>query len=106
MGKGTTSKRGKDGRKPARPRDREVAAAETKRDAKGVRDVAAAEDESPAVQFKPPLKPRRGLFIALVALFALWFGFLLFLYFKTEYGHGLEQHAVPRPTPAGAEPTR
>jgi len=104
MGKGTTSKRGKDARKPARPRDREPAAAEAKESKRVARD--GAEDESPAVQFKPPLKPRRGLFIALVALFALWFGFLLFLYFKTEYGHGLQQHAPAKPTPQGAEPTR
>src|SRR4051794_17805254 len=103
MGKGTTSKRGKDARKPARPRDRE-GAAEPKRDAKDVREAAA--DESPAVQFLPPFKPRRGLFVALAVLFALWFGFLLYLYFKTEYGHGLEQHAVPPPTPTGVESTR
>lgn len=111
MGKGTTSKRGKDGRKPARPRDREPAAAEAanpkekpKDSKRVVRDEAA--DESPAVQFKPPLEPRRGLFVAMVAVFALWIGFLLFMYFKTEYGHSLEQHAAPRPTPPGAESTR
>ena len=101
MGKGTTTKRGKDARKPARPPGREPAAGESKRDVRG-----GAEDDAPVVEFKPPLRPRRGLFIALVAVFALWIGFLLFLYCKTEYGRGLEQHAVPRPTPPGAESTR
>src|SRR5436309_4380947 len=104
MGKGTTSKRGKDGRKPARPLDREPPA-DVRPKTRNVPDERQDAD-APAVQFKPPLKPRRGLFLLLTAVFALWFGFLLYLYFKTEYGRGLEQHAPTGPTPAGVESTR
>jgi hypothetical protein len=39
------------------------------------------------IEFGPPLKPRRGLLIALSVLFALWFAFLLGVYFKTVYPH-------------------
>lgn len=39
------------------------------------------------IEFGPPLKPRKGLLIALSVLFALWFAFLLGLYFTTVYPH-------------------
>jgi hypothetical protein len=37
------------------------------------------------VQFKPPLKPHRGVFIGLCVAFAVWVGVLLALYLKTVY---------------------
>ncbi len=37
------------------------------------------------IEFKPPLKPHPKLFLALLILFTLWIGVLLFLYFKTVY---------------------
>jgi hypothetical protein len=38
--------------------------------------------EAPAPK---PLKPRPRLFVALCAIFALWVGALLLMYFKTVY---------------------
>lgn len=52
------------------------------------------------IEFGPPLKPRRALLIALSILFALWFAFLLGVYFKTVYPH---RHPAPtHPAPAAA----
>ena len=39
----------------------------------------------PGVEFKPPLKPHRGLFILLCVVLAVWVGVLLVMYFKTVY---------------------
>jgi hypothetical protein len=46
--------------------------------------------------FKPPLKPRRGLFFALLGALALWIIGLLVLYFVTVYPTRKE-HEVPPP---------
>ena len=54
---------------------------QVKKDATKVNDAAAMV----AVRFKPPLKPQRRLFIALLAVFGAWVVFLLALYFKTVY---------------------
>ena len=37
------------------------------------------------VEFKPPLKPHRGLFIGLCVAFAVWVGVLVGVYVKTVY---------------------
>jgi hypothetical protein len=37
------------------------------------------------VEFKPPLRPHKGLFITLCVVLAVWVGFLLWMYFKTVY---------------------
>jgi len=50
------------------------------------------------VEFGPPLRPRKGLLIALSVLFALWFAFLLGLYFKTVYPHRHPGNANPAAT--------
>jgi hypothetical protein len=50
------------------------------------------------IEFGPPLKPRKGLLIALGVLFALWFAFLLGLYFKTVYPHQHPGHTNPAAT--------
>ena len=39
----------------------------------------------PAPVFKPPLKPRRGLFVGLLGLLALWIVALVILYVRTVY---------------------
>jgi len=48
----------------------------------------------PGVTFKPPLKPRRGLFYALLGLLGVWVGVLLSLYFLTVYPNR-HQHVEP-----------
>ena len=50
------------------------------------------------IEFGPPLKPRRGLLIALSILFALWFAFLLGLYFKSVYPQRHPSHSNPAAT--------
>ena len=47
--------------------------------------AAAASKDAPGVEFKPPLQPHRGVFVALFIAFAAWAGFLLVLYFRTVY---------------------
>jgi hypothetical protein len=47
-----------------------------------VKEVA---DARPAPEFKPPLKPRRGLFYALLGLLAVWIAVLVVMYFTTVY---------------------
>ena len=42
-------------------------------------------DVEPAIEFEPPLKPHKKLFIVLLAAFVVWVGVLLGLYFKTVY---------------------
>ena len=37
------------------------------------------------VHFLPPLRPRRGLFVALLIAFVVWIGFLMVLYFRTVH---------------------
>ncbi len=41
--------------------------------------------EDPEIEFKPPLKPQKALFVGLFIVFALWVIFLLVLYFHTVY---------------------
>jgi hypothetical protein len=41
----------------------------------------------PPPSMPQPLKPRRGLFIALCLIFAAWVGGLVAMYFKTVYPH-------------------
>jgi hypothetical protein len=53
----------------------------------------------PAPAFKPPLKPRRGLFVALLGFLALWVIALVILYVRTVYPTR-HQHAVPVTEPA------
>jgi hypothetical protein len=50
------------------------------------------------VEFGPPLKPRKGLLVALSVLFALWFAFLLGLYFKSVYPQRHPSHSDPAAT--------
>ena len=38
-----------------------------------------------AAEFKPALRPRKRLFVALCVIFGLWVIFLIALYFKTVY---------------------
>ena len=51
----------------------------------------------PAPVFKPPLKPRRGLFYALLGALALWIIALLVLYFLTVYP-ARKEHQLPSPS--------
>lgn len=37
------------------------------------------------IEFKPPLRPHRGLFVALCVAFAIWVGVLVGMYLKTVY---------------------
>jgi hypothetical protein len=37
------------------------------------------------VDFKPPMRPHKGLFVTLCLVLAGWVGFLLWMYFKTVY---------------------
>lgn len=41
--------------------------------------------DPPTIQFAPPLKPQRKLYIISWIVFVLWVAFLLILYFKTVY---------------------
>ena len=43
--------------------------------------------ERPAPVFKAPLKPRRGLFYAMLGVFGVWVACLLVLYFTTVFPH-------------------
>ena len=54
--------------------------------------------------FKPPLKPRRGLFYALLGVLALWIVALVILYVRTVYPTH-KQHAVPVSEPSSVEKT-
>jgi hypothetical protein len=50
------------------------------------RGKAEREEPAPAaVEFRPPLKPHRGVFIILCIVLAVWVGVLLVMYFKTVY---------------------
>ena len=40
--------------------------------------------ENSAIDFKPPLRPRKALFVGLLIALALWVGFLIVLYFTTS----------------------
>ena len=42
-------------------------------------------DARPAPQFKPPFKPRRRLFYALLGLLGVWVAVLIVMYFVTVY---------------------
>lgn len=57
----------------------------------------AAPAERAEVVFKPPLKPRRGLFYALMGGVAVWVGVLLTMYFTTVHSLG-ERDAATQPT--------
>jgi hypothetical protein len=50
------------------------------------------------IEFGPPLKPRKGLLVALSVLFALWFAFLLGLYLKSVYPQRHPSHSNPAAT--------
>jgi hypothetical protein len=54
------------------------------------------ETEPRKIDPTPGLKPRRGLFIALMVALAVWVGFLLVLYFTTEVPR--EKQQFKRPT--------
>jgi hypothetical protein len=41
--------------------------------------------EDPEIEFKPPLKPHKRLFIGLFIVLAAWVILLLVLYFRTVY---------------------
>lgn len=49
-----------------------------------------------------PLKPRRGLFVALCVVFALWMAVLLAMYFKSVYP--LRHPSQPAASRAAASP--
>ena len=59
------------------------------REKKSRRQSPAASSGSPASAKPaapvPPLKPRRGLFVALLVIFVAWVVVLLGMYFKTVY---------------------
>ena len=56
----------------------------------------------PAPAFKPPLRPRRGLFIALLGLLVLWIVALVILYVRTVYP--MEQkHQAPSASPPSGQ---
>ena len=42
-------------------------------------------NETPEIQFKPPLKPHKQLFITLAVVFAVWVIGLIILYCRTVY---------------------
>jgi hypothetical protein len=45
----------------------------------------AAAPQPAGVEFKPPMRPHKGLFITLCLVLAAWVGFLLWMYFKSVY---------------------
>jgi hypothetical protein len=57
----------------------------------------------PAPVFKPPLKPRRGLFYAMLGFVGVWVTTLLLLYFTTVFPHRNERphHQRVEPTNTG-----
>jgi hypothetical protein len=59
---------------------------------KSTRREAPQEDAPALPPAAKPLKPRKGLFVVLCAVFAVWVGFLTTLYFKTVYGR-VDPHA-------------
>jgi hypothetical protein len=56
----------------------------------------AAKPPAESPDFKPPLRPHRALFVALVAVFAVWVAVLIALYAKTVYP--LRHRPVPATT--------
>jgi uncharacterized SAM-binding protein YcdF (DUF218 family) len=57
-----------------------------------------------APAFKPPLRPRRGLFYGLLGLLVLWVVALVILYVRTVYPtHNQQQHAAPVSAPTAVE---
>jgi hypothetical protein len=70
---------------------------------KSAKSPAPAAPQPPtAPVFKPPLKPRPGLFYALLGLVGVWVGVLLTLYFVTVYP---ARHRHVEPDPASVAPT-
>ena len=63
----------------------------------------ATEPQSAPV-FKPPFRPRRGLFYALLGVLALWIVALVILYVKTVYPVH-KQQAAPVKEPSAVEKT-
>jgi hypothetical protein len=60
--------------------------ARDKRDGGGRGGKVEQEAPTPAgVEFNPPLKPHRGVFILLCVVLAVWVGVLLVMYFRTVY---------------------
>jgi hypothetical protein len=59
---------------------------------KSPRREASREQDAPPLPPARPLTPRKGLFVALCAVFAVWVGCLTTLYFKTVYGK-VDPHA-------------
>ena len=54
--------------------------------AKPIPDRGPTAAPAPAeVEFRPPMQPHKGLFIALCLVLAAWVGVLLWMYFKTVY---------------------
>jgi hypothetical protein len=51
--------------------------------------------DADAIDQPPPLKPRRGLFIALLVALIVWVGFLLVLYFTTVLPREKQQLKPP-----------
>jgi hypothetical protein len=58
----------------------------------------------PAPAFKPPLKPRQGLFVALLGVLALWLVGLVILYVRTVYPME-KKRATPVNEPSAVEKT-
>jgi hypothetical protein len=70
----------------------------------GARERKSKAQEQRAVEFRPPMKPRRGVFILLCAVFGVWVGVLLALYVTTVRSHSRRaatQVSVVTPRPAG-----
>ena len=61
-------------------------------------------DPRPAPEFKPPLRPRRGIFYALLALLALWITVLVVMYFRTVYPTRNQQPSEIPAAPLKGEP--
>ena len=50
-----------------------------------------------AFERKPPLKPRRGLFVGLLVVFTIWVGILLYMFFTTVWPL---RHSISATNPA------
>ena len=48
-----------------------------------------------AAPVEPPLKPQKTLFVALLAIFVIWIGALLTMYFTTVRSHGGRLEPLP-----------
>jgi hypothetical protein len=72
------------------------------------KDPAAADPQpdTPNSTFKPPLKPRRGLFYLFMGLFVLWLLALVAMFLTTVYPHpetDIHRRASHTPSPTATD---